>query len=228
MFTVLQRDMYGLKAPGFPIDEVQTPSSDPLAPVRYSCVFWVDHLRDSISDQDMLQCNTLDAVQTFLEKKYLYWLEALSLLRAMSEGIIAIRQLEGLIMQGRTDQRPLTTFVRDAHRFALSYRWIIEQAPLQAYTSALVFAPGCIVEADWNAYLQTLKGHDSSVHSVAFSADGQRLASGSRDNTVKIWDPASGQCLQTLKGHDRRSKAMTARFTRSPYNLIDRPSPRLW
>ncbi|KAH8748441.1 hypothetical protein F5883DRAFT_721048 [Diaporthe sp. PMI_573] len=219
MFTVLQRDMYGLKAPGFPIDEVQTPSSDPLAPVRYSCVFWVDHLRDSISDQDMLQCNTLDAVQTFLEKKYLYWLEALSLLRAMSEGIIAIRQLEGLI--GRTDQRPLTTFVRDAHRFALSYRWIIEQAPLQAYTSALVFAPGCslvkekfkaeepswistkpVVEADWNAYLQTLEGHDDSVNSVAFSADGQRLASGSGDDTIKIWDPASGQYLQTLKGHD--------------------------
>jgi len=94
----LQRNMYGLKSPGFPIDEVQTPSPDPLATVRYSCVFWVDHLRDSISEKDMPQCNTLDVVRAFLEKKYLYWLEVLSLLRAMSEGIIAIRQLEGLLV----------------------------------------------------------------------------------------------------------------------------------
>ena len=134
-------------------------------------------------------------------------------------------------MQGRTDQRQLKTFVRDAHRFALSYRWIIEQAPLQAYTSALVFAPACslvkktfkaeepgwistkpVVEADWNECLQTLEDHSNFVTSVAFSADGQRLASGlsfgfitlasdSDVETIKIWDLASGQCVQTLEGH---------------------------
>ncbi|GAB1312028.1 Beta transducin-like protein HET-E2C [Madurella fahalii] len=218
MSAVLRRDIYSLEAPGFPIGEVQTPSRDPLVTVRYSCVFWVDHLCASISDKDTPQRNTLDVVQTFLEQKYLYWLEALSLLRAMSEGVIAIRQLEGLL--GRTDQRQLTTFVRDAHRFALSYRWIVEQAPLQVYTSALIFAPVCslvkkkfkteepswistkpVVEADWNACLQTLEGHRSSVWSVAFSPNGQRLVSGSDDRTIKIWDPTSGQSLQTLNGH---------------------------
>jgi hypothetical protein len=96
--TVLQRDMYGLKAPGFPIDKVQTPSSDPLAAVRYSCVFWVDHLRDSIGDKDTPQRNTLDMVQTFVEQKYLYWLEAISLLKAMPEGVIAITQLTTLLV----------------------------------------------------------------------------------------------------------------------------------
>jgi WD40 repeat protein len=120
-----------------------------------------------------------------------------------------------------TDRGQLPALVHDAHRFALSYGWIIEQAPLQAYTSALVFAPACslvkekfkseepgwvstkpVVEADWNACLQTLEGHHSLVWSVAFSPDGQRLASGSHDKTIKIWDAASGRCLQTLKGHD--------------------------
>nr|ADA68836.1 HET-R [Podospora anserina] len=219
MLQKLRRDMYGLVTPGFPIDQARTPEPDPLVTIRYSCVFWVDHLRDSITDKDTPQRNTLDAVQTFLELKYLYWLEALSLLRAISEGVIAIRKLEGLL--GRTHQRQLTTFIRDAHRFALSNRWIIEQAPLQAYTSALVFAPvgslvkkrfkteepswistKPVVETDWNACLQTLEGHNGSVYSVAFSADGQRLASGAGDRTVKIWDPASGQCFQTLEGHN--------------------------
>src|SRR5262249_27927229 len=37
--------------------------------------------------------------------------------------------------------------------------------------------------------------------SVAFSPDGQRLASGSPDETVRIWDVASGQEMLNLRGH---------------------------
>ncbi len=47
----------------------------------------------------------------------------------------------------------------------------------------------------------TLVGHAEDVRSVAFSPDGQRLASGSWDQTVKIWDGATGKELFTLKGH---------------------------
>jgi len=44
-------------------------------------------------------------------------------------------------------------------------------------------------------------GHSGSVYSVAFSADGEILASGSDDNTVKLWEIASGRLLRTIEGH---------------------------
>ena len=36
---------------------------------------------------------------------------------------------------------------------------------------------------------------------VAFSPDGQRIVTGSLDETAKVWDAASGKELLTLKGH---------------------------
>jgi len=43
------------------------------------------------------------------------------------------------------------------------------------------------------------KGHANSVTSVAFSPDGQRIVSGSHDETVRVWDTATGQEMLTLK-----------------------------
>ena len=55
----------------------------------------------------------------------------------------------------------------------------------------------------------TLKGHTGSVDSVAFSPDGRRLASASSDQTVKVWDLATGQESLTLKGHSDRVWSVT-------------------
>jgi WD40 repeat protein len=52
---------------------------------------------------------------------------------------------------------------------------------------------------DFGSEPRVLSGHRKLVDSVAFSPDGRILASGSFDNTVKIWEPSTGKLIRTLK-----------------------------
>ncbi|KAH7061013.1 quinon protein alcohol dehydrogenase-like superfamily, partial [Paraphoma chrysanthemicola] len=225
--STLYRDMYSLKAPGSAIENVKPPHLDPLAASRYPCVYWIDHLYQSNalrSSVGGLQAE--DAVDDFLRKKYLYWLEGLSLCKSVGKGVVSMEKLCSLV-QEMCDQDKLAELVQDARRFIMYHKGAIERYPLQTYTSALLFSPtGSLIRQlfqheepetigirpglsdGWSACLQTLEGHSDSVKSVAFSHDSARLASASSDNTVKIWDASSGACLQTLEGHSDSVKSV--------------------
>jgi WD40 repeat protein len=117
----------------------------------------------------------------------------------------------------------MTRLIKDAQRFIMYHRVGIENSPLQAYVSALLFSPTTslvrthfqheepewisikpAMADSWSACLQTLEGHSNVVRSVAFSHNSTWLASASDDKTIKIWDVSSGACLQTLEGHSDR------------------------
>ncbi len=54
--------------------------------------------------------------------------------------------------------------------------------------------------------LQT--GHTRSANAVAFGPDNRWLASGGKDNVIKIWDLATGNVLRTLYGHTSNVNAL--------------------
>ena len=49
--------------------------------------------------------------------------------------------------------------------------------------------------------IKKLEGHTDAVWSAAFSPDGKRIVSASMDQTTRIWDVETGECVKILKGN---------------------------
>ncbi|OKL62331.1 hypothetical protein UA08_02283 [Talaromyces atroroseus] len=220
--TTLRRNIYQLSNIGVLSTDIQTPNPDPLCSVRYACRYWVHHLKNSgITMQDEKD------VHKFLLKHFLHWLEALSLMKIIFECRPVIKMLQGLVEPAKGSN--LALFLDDAAWFAMKSHGIIETAPLQAYASAVIFAPESSVvksvfEKDapkwiskwpqmpplWSTEIARLVGHWHWVKAISFSHDGKLLASASEDDTLKLWNPLTGRCLQTIL---LQSKARAVAFS---------------
>jgi WD40 repeat protein len=71
----------------------------------------------------------------------------------------------------------------------------------------------------------SLTGHTEMVSGLAFSPDGERLATASMDRTIKVWDARLGQEMLTLSGH--ASGVLAVLFSRDGCMLFsaDTPAP---
>ncbi len=49
---------------------------------------------------------------------------------------------------------------------------------------------------------------NDAFNSVAFSPDGRFIASGSYDNTIKLWDASSGKLIRSLEGHQSEVRSV--------------------
>lgn len=114
----------------------------------------------------------------------------------------------------------LKATIYDASRFVIANCYITDVAPLQLYSSCIIFSPQQSIARtnfpvlSWlkrtptvtykrNALLRTLEGHTGHVSSLTYSPDGKLLASSAGDRTIKLWDASSGQLQQTLKYSDQ-------------------------
>ncbi|KAF1937030.1 hypothetical protein EJ02DRAFT_306486, partial [Clathrospora elynae] len=190
----LRQDMCRLSGPGVLRHEIKEElvASSLLPDLQYACRYWASHLKQS-------QQNIVDGDTThlFLQNHLLHWLEAMSLMRESSKCANFIESLQALVGLSASN---VSSFLHDAKRFVLRFQSILADAPLQIYCSALVFAPErslvrrtfadqmpqlfemlSIREANWDACRSTLEGHSSRVTAVAFSPDGQLVASASWD-----------------------------------------------
>ncbi|OQV00176.1 WD domain-containing protein isoform 2 [Cladophialophora immunda] len=221
MSTSLKQDICGRSAPGFPVTEMQSQVDQYIpAEVQYASLYWVQHLQ-----RYGAQLCDNDDVYQFLRKHLLHWLEALSWTGQLSTAVHAIASLESIALKHSCPD--LLEFIHEAKRFVLYNRSVIEQAPLQAYCSALIFAPAVSmvrtqlihllprwvktlpeVQKGWSALLQTLEGHAGPVNTVTFAPDGAMLASASDDQTIKLWDARTGGIVQTLQGHSNSVRAV--------------------
>ena len=97
--STLQRDICGLQRPSTVLSEVQSGvvrRCIPL-PIQYACCYWVHHLLMSDS-----RLHDNDDFHKFLREHLLHWLEALSLIGKMSDGVLAIISLESHIPVSHT------------------------------------------------------------------------------------------------------------------------------
>jgi hypothetical protein len=94
MSSVLKQNIYGLPF-GLKPKDISPPDPDPLDSIRYSCVYWIDHICSLNSERSEYIRDLMDyePVFEFLTERFLRWLESLSLLGRLADGIQSIRRL---------------------------------------------------------------------------------------------------------------------------------------
>ncbi|KAJ7618706.1 hypothetical protein FB45DRAFT_1097393 [Roridomyces roridus] len=153
--------------------------------LEYSACFVFDHVQEIQSDSVVL-----GSIDDFFHHQFLYWLEVLSLLARIPRAKLDKNRAE------------LEAFIADTVKFvtafapadaALSFapaRSLVAQQYAKAYPGTLQFQRPA--DDDWPSMKELLQDVPSLILSVHISSNGSRVAYGSFDGAVRVWDVATG------------------------------------
>ncbi|KIK34723.1 hypothetical protein CY34DRAFT_17519 [Suillus luteus UH-Slu-Lm8-n1] len=184
--------------------------------LSYACRFWPAHVQATRFDPELAK----EMSSFFDNQRLFFWLEVLGLINALSGAVPAL-PLVAKWLKGHTGCESASSAAMDVQRFIQIFGGSILHSTPHLYVSALPFSPvnsalsktfsarfpNCLRVAsgrdiNWTAVQTVISGHTDEVNSVAFSPDGTRIATGSDDCTVRLWDAATGQPVgEPLLGH---------------------------
>ncbi|KAF8290874.1 hypothetical protein DL93DRAFT_2146610, partial [Clavulina sp. PMI_390] len=177
--------------------------------LTYACQFWTSHLA-AVQD---VPTSTLETIRTLLSTiQFSHWLEVMSITGASP--LQSLSSIPGPVTSN------IAAEVAEAVRFTSYYAIPIAQSTPHIYLSALPFIPTSSALHSlyshfmkmmhvssgqmhlWPMLRHPLTGHTGFVTSVAFSPDGAILASGSGDQSIRLWDVQTQSAKgEPLTGH---------------------------
>ena len=170
--------------------------------LQYACMSWHMHLVDA--DMILARAPTITPVlHQFLEKKFLFWLEVLSVLGTVRNAVEALqvtadclevcrvlRLMSCRTYSGRIQESPTLDLANDCSRFVTGYFEVINTSAPHIYHSALVLTPQkSIVRKLYESYAQPFT---RVVHGLPTSWD-KNTAVTTRPSAIElaVWSPCS-------------------------------------
>ncbi|KAJ7224877.1 hypothetical protein C8J57DRAFT_1148246, partial [Mycena rebaudengoi] len=193
--------------------------------LQYVCLYWPHHIATAsaaeASDVEVfITSSHLNSLQDVFLPNFLFWVEVLS---AMNKASVVSRLIMTVLTMKCFARAPLymTEFLADANEFVVSSLEAIKTSVAHIYLSALpcLQPTSKVAEAFWPKFNHVphldltgiqrrrqaaliLQVHDSGVKCIAISADGARIASGSYDGTICVWDARTGEGIMgPIQGH---------------------------
>ncbi|KAH8814558.1 WD40-repeat-containing domain protein [Flagelloscypha sp. PMI_526] len=171
--------------------------------VRYACRWFGVHIANCTPDVELV-----NSVKTFLQTKLLFWLEVLSIEKAMGAGVYTLKILGQWLQIHDSSLLPNT---QDALSFIRMFGQAITLSYPQIYLSGLPFSPAQSTisinfiplfsnmlrlqsgpSIHWPRSQASLLGHLDVILCVCYSPTGHHIVSGSADRTVRHWDAHTG------------------------------------
>ncbi|KAJ6597501.1 WD40-repeat-containing domain protein [Mycena vulgaris] len=176
--------------------------------LAYACQFWADHL--TAPDTTGIE-HVLGDVQLTLERKFLYWLEVMSVTGRIPDALTMLRKIATRIP---TMPPKLRNFIREACQFVVAFHEPISRSAPHIYLSALpflrpdsqiyqAFAPhfpstlACSTSVNRRIHPLLRFNTPDQVTCIAFSKDGMHIAAASAGK-LQIWDSRTGEALSGI------------------------------